>query len=115
MKLILILFAALCAASAVFAQTNMASNIASQQALPSHEAPRKQSPDDKALDRAVRRQLGRTHGLDATGISVRSHGGVVWLAGTVSDPAQIDLAAQVVRTVAGVSSVVNKLTLRAPM
>jgi hyperosmotically inducible periplasmic protein len=66
---------------------------------------------DKALGRAVRRALGKTQGFDVSGVFVRARDGAVTLSGTVRSGDQIRQAEEVTRTVQGVTSVSNKLTL----
>ncbi|SAK98761.1 transport-associated protein [Caballeronia temeraria] len=66
---------------------------------------------DRALAKSVRRALGRVKGLDPTRVYVRAKGGSVTLSGTVRDQAQIELAESTAKSVAGVSSVSNKMTI----
>jgi hyperosmotically inducible protein len=73
------------------------------------------SASDKQLIKSVRRHLARTRGLDPSNISVLSHNGVVYLTGTVTNQSQADLAASSASQVPDVLSVVDKLTIRAPM
>lgn len=69
------------------------------------------STSDRALAKAVRRALGKAQGIDVSNVFVRARGGAVTLSGSVGDGGQIHQAEQVARTVPGVSSVSNKLTL----
>jgi hyperosmotically inducible periplasmic protein len=66
---------------------------------------------DRALGRAVRRALSKTQGFDVSGVFVRARDGAVTLSGTVRSGDQIRQAEEVTRTVQGVTSVSNKLTL----
>ncbi|NIE64153.1 BON domain-containing protein [Burkholderia sp. Ax-1719] len=66
---------------------------------------------DRALGRAVRRALGKTQGFDVSGVFVRARDGAVTLSGTVRSGDQIRQAEDVTRSVQGVTSVTNKLTL----
>lgn len=66
---------------------------------------------DRALGRAVRRALGKTQGFDVSGVFVRARDGAVTLSGTVRSGDQIRQAEDVTRSVQGVTSVMNKLTL----
>jgi hyperosmotically inducible protein len=79
----------------------------------SSEAATAKSPtqSDRALARAVRRALAKAQGFDVSGVFVRARGGAVTLSGTVRNSDQIAQAEQVARTVQGVNSVSNKLTL----
>ncbi|MBV8627617.1 MAG: BON domain-containing protein [Paraburkholderia sp.] len=66
---------------------------------------------DRALSHAVRRALSKAQGLDVSGIFVHAKDGAVTLSGSVRDSNQIQQAEQVARSVQGVNSVTNKLTL----
>lgn len=68
---------------------------------------------DRKLSSDVRRALSRTKEITVTNIFVRARGGAVTLTGSVPDAAQIDRAAQVAKSVPGVTSVTNKLSLQA--
>nr|WP_245841282.1 BON domain-containing protein [Paraburkholderia ribeironis] len=73
---------------------------------------RLQNRPDSAVSRDVRSALRRTPSLDATGIRVRARLGVVTLTGWVPEHRQIALAGNAARSVRGVRSVANQLTLR---
>ncbi|WP_321924799.1 BON domain-containing protein [Paraburkholderia guartelaensis] len=66
---------------------------------------------DRALARAVRRALSRAQGFNVSGVFVRARSGAVTLSGTVRTGDQIRQAEDVARSVQGVNSVTNKLTL----
>jgi hyperosmotically inducible protein len=66
---------------------------------------------NRALSKKVVRALSKG-GVDTTGINVLVKGGAVTLAGTVTDPTQIDKAASIAKGVSGVTSVKNALTIR---
>jgi hyperosmotically inducible protein len=66
---------------------------------------------DRKLELAVRRELGKTKGVDVSNISVRAHGGLIVLSGTVASGEQIPRAEEVAKGVAGVISVTNSLSL----
>lgn len=66
---------------------------------------------DRALARAVRRALSRAQGFNVSGVFVRARSGAVTLSGTVRTGDQIRQAEEVTRSVQGVNSVSNKLTL----
>ncbi|MDR5837304.1 BON domain-containing protein [Caballeronia sp. LZ034LL] len=70
-----------------------------------------QKSADRALAKAVRRALGKTPGFDSSGVFVRARSGVVTLSGSVRSGDQIPVAADVARSVKGVTSVNNKLGL----
>jgi hyperosmotically inducible periplasmic protein len=66
---------------------------------------------DRALSHAVRRALSKAQGLDVSGIFVHARDGAVTLSGSVRSSDQIQQAEEVARSVPGVNSVSNKLTL----
>ena len=66
---------------------------------------------DRALAYAVRDALGRAPGFDVSGVFVRARGGNVTLSGSVPSGDQIAEAGSVARSVEGVNSVSNALTL----
>ncbi|BAN28183.1 BON domain-containing protein [Caballeronia insecticola] len=71
----------------------------------------KATPADRALAKAVRRALAKTPGFDVSGVFVRARGGAVVLSGSVKSGEQIEQAAQITKSVDGVTSVTNKLAL----
>ncbi|WP_083788774.1 BON domain-containing protein [Paraburkholderia atlantica] len=73
---------------------------------------RLQNRPDSAVSRDVRSTLRRTPSLDASGVRVRVRLGVVTLTGWVPEHRQIALAGNTARSVRGVRSVTNQLTLR---
>ncbi|RKT21571.1 BON domain-containing protein [Paraburkholderia sp. RAU2J] len=68
---------------------------------------------NRALQRKVRSTLAKTKGLSVSNITVRARGGDVTLAGSVPEAAQLDIATNAAKSVAGVTSVKNALTIRA--
>ncbi|CAB3755551.1 BON domain-containing protein [Paraburkholderia humisilvae] len=92
------------ATSSAFAQNDAA---ATTQAT----SPQSTKQADRALAKAVRRALGKTPGFDVSGVFVKARGGAVTLSGSVKDGSQIGQAEEVARSVQGVTSVSNKLTL----
>lgn len=68
--------------------------------------------ENRKLQRAVMRILSGTKRLNASNILVAARSGVVTLAGSVPETAQIGLAVSVVKGVNGVSEVKNDLTVR---
>lgn len=79
-------------------------------AQPTH-ASKKATPADRALGKSVRRALAKAQGFDVSGVFVRSRGGAVTLSGTVKSGEQIQQAEDITRSVQGVTSVTNKLSL----
>ncbi|WP_179401995.1 BON domain-containing protein [Burkholderia guangdongensis] len=67
---------------------------------------------NRKLGYAVRKAISKQSGVDVSNLVVRSKGGVVSLQGTMPDTSQIDKAAAAAKTVPGVTSVVNKLTVQ---
>ena len=74
-------------------------------------ASKKATPADRALGKAVRRALAKAQGFDVSGVFVRARGGAVTLSGTVKNGEQIQQAEEITKTVQGVTSVNNKLSL----
>ncbi|MEA3112037.1 MAG: hyperosmotically inducible periplasmic protein [Caballeronia sp.] len=66
---------------------------------------------NRALSKKVLRALSKGD-VKTSGINVIAKGGAVALAGSVTDPTQIDKAGKVARGVAGVTSVKNSLTIK---
>lgn len=66
---------------------------------------------DNDIVRDVRRAFTRTPGLNSSGIHVRSHHGAVTLTGRVPQRSQIARAGSAARSVRGVHSVSNRLTV----
>ncbi|MBP0595419.1 BON domain-containing protein [Paraburkholderia sp. LEh10] len=71
----------------------------------------KATPADRALGKAVRRALAKAQGFDVSGVFVRARGGAVTLSGSVKSGEQIQQAEEIAKSVQGVTSVTNKLTL----
>ncbi|HEX7931753.1 MAG TPA: BON domain-containing protein [Paraburkholderia sp.] len=70
---------------------------------------------DRALSRTVYAAIGKHKEISAGDISVIAKDGAVTLNGTVTDASQIDRVAEIAKGVAGVTSVINKLTVRKPL
>lgn len=100
------------AAQAQTASDSSATNDASMsQSAPAASAGKKATKADRALGRAVRRALSKTNGFDVSNVFVRARGGAVTLSGSVRSGDQIHQAEDVAKSVQGVTSVNNKLTL----
>jgi osmotically-inducible protein OsmY len=69
---------------------------------------------DRALRRKVYAAIGKHKEISAGDISVIARDGAVTLNGTVTDASQIGDVADIARSVAGVVSVTNKLTVKKP-
>nr|WP_322028997.1 BON domain-containing protein [Paraburkholderia sp. J76] len=67
---------------------------------------------DHALEKAVRKALGKDKAVDVTNVNVRARNGAVTLLGTVPEQGQVDAARQAAQGVAGVASVNNALTVK---
>ncbi|WP_245841207.1 BON domain-containing protein [Paraburkholderia ribeironis] len=67
---------------------------------------------DSTIVRDVRRAFTRTTGLNSANIHVQARHGVVTLTGTVPQRSQIQRAGNAARSVRGVRSVSNRLTVR---
>jgi hyperosmotically inducible periplasmic protein len=96
---------------------NTASAAAGAQAA-SAEAPAA-APTGRQADRALRRKvyaaIGKDKAISAGDISVRAKNGAVTLSGTVSDPAQVGKVEEIAKSVPGVTSVTNKLSVEKPL
>jgi hyperosmotically inducible protein len=66
---------------------------------------------NRALSKKVLRALSKGD-VKTSGINVIAKGGAVALAGSVTDPTQIDKAGEVAKGVPGVTSVKNSLTVK---
>ncbi|CAB3770167.1 Osmotically-inducible protein Y [Paraburkholderia humisilvae] len=74
--------------------------------------PAHRNSSDSALVRDVRRALSRSSGVNSTGIHVTARQGIVTLTGWVPQRSQVERAGSVARSVRGVRSVSNRLTVR---
>lgn len=63
--------------------------------------------DDAAIQRRAERELSRHRGLDGSQIRIKSEGGIVNLAGRVSQELQKDMAITLVRNIDGVRGVTS--------
>jgi osmotically-inducible protein OsmY len=94
------------------AAANIAVNVQAQTAAaPTAEMSKKATPADRALAKSVRRAMSKAQGFDVSGVFVRARGGAVTLSGSVKSGEQIDQAAEIAKSVQGVTSVTNKLAL----
>lgn len=66
---------------------------------------------NRTLSKKVLQALSKG-GVDTTGINVLAKGGAVTLAGSVTDPSQIEKAGSIAKGVSGVTSMRNALTIR---
>nr|WP_175197105.1 BON domain-containing protein [Paraburkholderia caffeinitolerans] len=69
---------------------------------------------NRALKRKVYAALAKHKEIDAGDIGVTAKGGAVAISGTVSDASQINTVVEIVKGVAGVTSVTSKLTVQRP-
>ncbi|CAG4896668.1 BON domain-containing protein [Paraburkholderia saeva] len=100
--------------SSVYAQSQSSTPTATVDSAASAKASQNSTRKaDRKLGSDVRHALGKARDITATNIFVRARGGAVTLTGTVRDIAQIDRATEVAKSVPGVTSVVNKLSLEA--
>ncbi|WJF90885.1 BON domain-containing protein [Paraburkholderia bonniea] len=106
---------ALTVACQVSAQGSDAMAAGTMASAPAAAAPAAKSSSkhaNGALGRKVRGALAKAQGIDVSKISVRARNGSVTLTGSVPDAGQIDLATQAAKSVAGVKSVQNKLSVQ---
>jgi len=71
----------------------------------------KATPADKKLARDVRKAMAKAQGFDVSNVFVKARGGAVTLSGSVPDGGQIQQGGEIAKSVPGVTSVNNKLTL----
>jgi hyperosmotically inducible protein len=95
---------------AMLAPVSFACYAQTDNAQPTH-ASQRATPADRALGKAVRLALGRAQGFDVSGVFVRARGGSVTLSGSVRSGDQIQQASDITKSVQGVTSVNNKLSL----
>ncbi|MBN3802272.1 BON domain-containing protein [Paraburkholderia sp. Ac-20336] len=98
-----------------YAQNNDAAASAAAPAAAAASAPtaKQTRQANRAMQRKIRAALAHTKGLTVSNITVRARGGDITLAGSVPEAAQVDLATTAAKSVAGVTSVRNALTIRA--
>jgi osmotically-inducible protein OsmY len=87
---------------------------ASAMAAPASAAPATGKKANRALRRQVYAAIGKHKEISAGNISVIAKDGAVTLNGTVTDAAQVGKVAEITKSVAGVTSVTNKLTVQKP-
>ncbi|KVE24329.1 phospholipid-binding protein [Burkholderia singularis] len=101
----------------VFAQASDAAPGASAPAAAAQSASKAAAKSARHANRklgyAVRKAISKANGVDVSNITVRSKGGgAVTLEGSVPDASQIDKAVAAAKSVAGVTSVTNKLSVQ---
>jgi hyperosmotically inducible protein len=101
---------AVAVASSAYAQSSDTMAASGAMAAPSTNAKAVKKADRK-LGLAVRKALAKAQGFDVSNVYVRARGGAVTLTGTVPDASQISQAEDVAKSVPGVKSVSNKITL----
>ncbi|MFM0164225.1 BON domain-containing protein [Paraburkholderia sediminicola] len=69
---------------------------------------------NRALRRKVYAALAKHKEIDAGDIGITAKGGAVMISGTVPDASQINTVTEIVKGVAGVTSVTSKLSLQRP-
>lgn len=109
------MFAVAIASCATYAnaQTRSMPTDASAQSQPAAAAPnRNDNRSDSAIVRDVRRAFTRTTSLNSANIHVQARHGTVTLTGTVPRQSQIERAGNAAKSVRGVTSVQNRLTVR---
>ena len=97
------------AAASVEAQGSDASEVSASSAPSAKEV----RAANRTLRKAVLRNLSRTKGLDVGRVVVVAKGGSILLEGYVPESNQIDLATSAAQAVPGVTSVTNRLIVRA--
>jgi osmotically-inducible protein OsmY len=106
--------ASLVFASSAYAQSQSSAPAAAMDSAASAKASQKTTRKaDRKLGSDVRRALSKNKDITVANIFVRARSGAITLTGSVPDNAQIDRATEIAKTVPGVTSVTNKLSLQA--
>lgn len=84
-------------------------------AAPAASTPKEVRKANRALSRKVYAALAKHKEIDAGSISIVARNGAVTLNGTVTEASQIDTVAEVAKTVPGVKSVTNRLSVQRPI
>jgi hyperosmotically inducible protein len=106
---------AVCLSGNVYAQASGAAAASEAPAAMKSDAKTAAKATRKAnrkLGYAVRKAISKQNGVDVSNLVVRTKGGAVSLQGTMPDTTQIDTAVATAKTVPGVTSVANKLTVQ---
>jgi osmotically-inducible protein OsmY len=98
-------------ASSAYAQASDAMQSSGEMAASAPTNTKATRRADRKLGADVRRAMARTQGLNVSNVFVRARSGAVTLTGSVPDASQIDRAGEVAKTVSGVTSVSNKITV----
>jgi hyperosmotically inducible protein len=104
-------------ACTAYGQASDAGGMTSGPAVASTAAPSSSKATKKAnhkLENDVRRALAKAKGVNPEGIVVLARNGVVTLTGNAPDSDQAARATQAAKTVAGVTSVINQITVGQP-
>ena len=97
----------------VYAQASDAAVASGAMAAPStKEQSKATKAANRALQKKVRGALAKAKGITVANITVRARGGAVVLQGAVPEAGEIDHATEVAKSVEGVTSVKNALTIR---
>lgn len=118
-QLVALVIATLAAAASTSAWSQNAPSAPAGTQAASAEAPAAAAPTGRQADRALRRKvyaaIGKDKSINAGNISVRAKNGAVSLSGTVAETAQVGKVEEIAKSVAGVTSVTNKLTVEKPL
>jgi hyperosmotically inducible periplasmic protein len=111
--------ATLAAAASMSAWSQNAASVPAGAQAASAEASGAAAPAGRQADRALRRKvyaaIGKDKAINAGNISVRAKNGAVTLSGTVAETAQVGKVEAIAKSVAGVTSVTNRLTVEKPL
>jgi len=78
-------------------------------------APANTRKANRALRRQVYAAIGKHKEISAGNIGITARNGAITLNGTVTDASQINEVAEIAKSVPGVTSVTNKLTVEKPL
>ena len=104
--------AIVCSASQAWAQPGDAMAASAASAALSPKAARQAN---RALQKKIYAAIAKDKAIDAGSISIKANGGAVAVNGTVTEAAQIDQVNEIVKSVAGVTSVTTKLSVQRPL
>jgi osmotically-inducible protein OsmY len=98
---------------AAFAQDGNSSGVVASADAGSAPSAKSVREANRRLAKSVRTAMAKAKGIDMTQLFVYAKGGVVTLSGSVPKSNQVDRAGEIARSVPGVSSVDNRLSVYA--
>ncbi len=108
---LVVALAATVAPFAVFAQDGNSSGVVASTDAGSAPSAKAVRAANRKLAKNVRTAMAKAKGIDMTHLFVYAKGGVVTLSGSVPKSNQVDRAGEIAKSVTGVSSVDNRLSV----